>query len=149
MNIGPKRIPLPGRGTLARRSEYPVEDAKAVVSGDADDLKASKTTSLCLCLNSADNSGDRNQSSIVPREELKTAQEVTPGWAPASFFPTPNPCGSLARNGPADPPQQLAELWAPAPLMSRFLCWFRAAVLIIKAINKPDPCDSEARAWAC
>lgn len=103
MNSGLKRIPLSGRGTLARRSEYPRGDAEAVVSGDADNLEANKT-SLCLCLSSADGSGDRNQSSVVPKEELKTAQEVTPGWAPASFPPAQKPRGSLAHNAPAEPP---------------------------------------------
>lgn len=102
MDVEPKHIPLPGRGPLAHGFEYPGEDAEAVVSGDADNLKASKTSS-CLCLNSADSSGDRNQCSIVPREELKMAQDVTPGWAPASFPPAQNPWGSLACNTPADP----------------------------------------------
>lgn len=66
------------RSTWSCESEYAGENAKVVVRRDPDNLEASKTSS-CLCLNSADSSGDRNQSTFVPRKRLKMAQEVTPG----------------------------------------------------------------------
>jgi len=50
VSVGPKHIPVPGKGTFAHESEYPREEAEAVVSRDADNLEAS-ITSLCLCLN--------------------------------------------------------------------------------------------------
>lgn len=116
MNIGLKHISLPRRGILARGSEWPGKDAKVVVGKDPDNLEAIKT-SLCLCLNSADGSGDRNQSSFVPSEEMKTAQEVTPGWGPASF-PPPKTHGAPWHVTPLlILPWQATRLWTPVPLL--------------------------------
>lgn len=120
MNIGPKRIPLLWRGTLARGPEYPREDIKVVVSRDPDNLEASKT-SLCLCPNSAGGSDDRNQSSFVAGEELKMAQEATLRWTPASFPPPKTPGAPWHITPLQILPRRAAGLRAPVPLMSHGL----------------------------
>lgn len=117
--MAPKHMPLPRGGTLAHRSEYPRKDAE-VVSRDTDNLKASKT-SLCLCLNSAGSSGDRNQSSFVSREELKMAQETLPEWAPASFSPPKTSGAPWHIMLLLIPAWQVARLGAPVSLMSHGL----------------------------